>query len=207
MTPLLYLLSIGFIIGLSGAMLPGPLLVYTISESMKKGVKTGPLVILGHMIVEVFLIALIALGLSSIMTSTLFVRMVGVVGGFALVVMGSSLYVSNWSLKDVKSSGKGNIVLGGMFFSAFNPGFPVWWATAGLVMLIKGFELSGYTGVAVIVVGHWLADLGYFTLIAGLVHHGRESLLSSRWVNHFKNILSLILGVIGLYFIYWVSRM
>ena len=44
----LVLLGIGFVVGISGAMMPGPLLIYTIQESLKKGKWTGALVILGH---------------------------------------------------------------------------------------------------------------------------------------------------------------
>jgi threonine/homoserine/homoserine lactone efflux protein len=205
MSGLIYLLALGFIIGLSGAMMPGPLLVYTLSESMKKGVKTGPLVILGHALVELALIVLIALGLSGLMTSRLFMNVVGWAGGLALIAMAASLLKSRWNLDEMKVERGGSIVLGGMFFSAFNPGFPVWWATAGAAMLLKGFDAAGYWGVAAIVVGHWIADVGYYTLISGLVHYGRKSVLTSTWVNYFKNMLAVFLGLIGVYFIYWVS--
>jgi threonine/homoserine/homoserine lactone efflux protein len=46
-----------FIIALSGAMMPGPLLTATISESSQRGVFAGPLLIVGHGILELLLLS------------------------------------------------------------------------------------------------------------------------------------------------------
>jgi threonine/homoserine/homoserine lactone efflux protein len=53
-----------FVLALSGAMMPGPLLTATIGESARRGPSTGPLLILGHGILEVALLLLLFLGLS-----------------------------------------------------------------------------------------------------------------------------------------------
>jgi len=52
----------GLGIGLSGALIPGPLLVFNITETLKHGAKTGFLVILGHFFVEVCVSLLIIFG-------------------------------------------------------------------------------------------------------------------------------------------------
>jgi threonine/homoserine/homoserine lactone efflux protein len=41
-----------FVIALSGAMMPGPLLTVTISESPRRGMLAGPLLVLGHGILD-----------------------------------------------------------------------------------------------------------------------------------------------------------
>jgi len=41
------LFAVGFILGLTGAMAPGPLLTVTITESTRRGGHVGPLVVLG----------------------------------------------------------------------------------------------------------------------------------------------------------------
>jgi len=61
----LVLFGVGFVVGISGAIMPGPLVIYTIQESLKRGKWTGALVILGHAIVEVVVFLLLAVGLLS----------------------------------------------------------------------------------------------------------------------------------------------
>jgi threonine/homoserine/homoserine lactone efflux protein len=46
----LSLLFLGLIVGLSGAMIPGPLLAFTVFDTLKKDRVTGHLIIIGHAI-------------------------------------------------------------------------------------------------------------------------------------------------------------
>lgn len=52
-----------FLIGFSGAMMPGPMLGVTISGSLKRGWIAGPLVVLGHGILELMLVIAMISGL------------------------------------------------------------------------------------------------------------------------------------------------
>ena len=52
-----------FLIGFSGAVMPGPMLGITIDGSLKKGWTAGPLVVLGHGILELSLITVMIFGL------------------------------------------------------------------------------------------------------------------------------------------------
>jgi len=54
-----------FLIGFSGAMMPGPMLGITIEGSLKKGYIAGPLVVLGHGLLELVLILVMALGFNN----------------------------------------------------------------------------------------------------------------------------------------------
>ena len=54
---------LGLMIGLTGALAPGPTLVATINASITGNWKIGPKVMAGHMIVESVLFLLIVLGL------------------------------------------------------------------------------------------------------------------------------------------------
>ncbi len=51
-----------FVIGLSGAMAPGPLLTITIAESIKRGPWVGPLIVLGHGVLELTMVIAIISG-------------------------------------------------------------------------------------------------------------------------------------------------
>ena len=42
-----------FVLALSGALVPGPLFTLTVSESLRRGAKAGPLIILGHGLLEI----------------------------------------------------------------------------------------------------------------------------------------------------------
>jgi threonine/homoserine/homoserine lactone efflux protein len=53
------MLLIGFSVGLTGAMAPGPMLFATIESSLKTGWSAGPKVVFGHAILEVFTCTLI----------------------------------------------------------------------------------------------------------------------------------------------------
>ena len=57
---LLFLIGVGT--GLSGAMIPGPLFLFTVSESLKKDAFVGLRIALGHILIEVVFVVLIFLG-------------------------------------------------------------------------------------------------------------------------------------------------
>ena len=80
-----------FIIGLSGAMMPGPVLVATINRSARMGFKAGPLVVLGHAIIEAALITAIVLGLGAALEKQSVVNPILVFGGAMLVFMGAQI--------------------------------------------------------------------------------------------------------------------
>ncbi|HRT27943.1 MAG TPA: LysE family transporter, partial [Syntrophales bacterium] len=55
-----------FMIALSGAVMPGPVLTVTISESLRRGFLAGPLIILGHGLLEIALLAVFVLGFADV---------------------------------------------------------------------------------------------------------------------------------------------
>ena len=83
-----------FFIGFSGAMVPGPMLGVTIDGSLKKGWKAGPLIVLGHGILEILLITVMILGLKDLFTNTIVGGIIGLVGGVFLAWMGYGMIKS-----------------------------------------------------------------------------------------------------------------
>jgi threonine/homoserine/homoserine lactone efflux protein len=194
---LLGLLFLGFIVGLSGAVLPGPLLAFVIFDSSRKRKVTGPLVIVGHAFWEALVICLLLLGLGSIMTQ--YEGFIYVAGGFVLILMGAFMIRSRREEVKVKSSRVNSSVLGGVFYTAFNPTQPAWWATAGLAVLLQGFKLMGIVGIAVVTVGHWLADLTYYALVSYIIH--KYGKYTNPWQRQISTILGLFVAILGLYFV------
>ena len=83
---------ISFGIGISGAVSPGPLTIVTIQQSIKNGFFVGPVMAIGHSILEIFVVLFLALGLLSFAQDNQFVEnIIGVVGGVVLLIMGRSL--------------------------------------------------------------------------------------------------------------------
>lgn len=198
------LLSIGFVVGLSGAMIPGPLLVFVVSDTMKKGKISGPLTIAGHMLIEITLIAIIMLGIRPYIKS--YEHWIFLFGGLMLAYMAYLLFKRKNRVphpepeKEMGKKSIGGSVAGGMAFSIFNPSFPIWWATAGYSLMAKGLSFLGVFGLALVVIGHWLADLGYYSFISYVVSKGRQKILEKLY-SPLMIFLSLALFLLGVYFI------
>lgn len=144
-------LSIGFLIALSGALLPGPMLAFIAAKTLSGGARTGPLAVMGHILVELGIIALILLGLGFALQSRPFQTVVGVVGGILLVGL-ESLYAirarGTVKLQSRTIGLKYHPLVGGVLFSTIlNPSVPLWWATIGIATLAEAAVVSSSVGV------------------------------------------------------------
>ncbi len=86
--------SFSFLVALTGAMSPGPLMTYTIIKSVqtrKRGYLVGFWVILGHGILEMTIVILLLAGFSHLLKSVKIVRFIGVAGGAILIYFGYSI--------------------------------------------------------------------------------------------------------------------
>lgn len=194
-----------FGVGLSGALVPGPMLTVTISDSVNNGFKAGPLVILGHFMTEIAIMLVILGGLGWIIGSKTAVFIIGTVGGLVLIFMGYNISRSHKSLSDIekeenKQSTYGSVI-GGIITSLSNPFFYVWWATVGCAFMFKGLELAGVIGLLGFVIGHWLADLSWFSVVSLFSSRG-SNLMSDRSYKVAMIICGVFLILLGCYFIY-----
>jgi threonine/homoserine/homoserine lactone efflux protein len=193
-----------FWVGLSGALVPGPMLTVTISDSLNRGFRAGPLVVLGHVIVESCLIFILILGLGWLIRSDKAAMVIGSVGGLMLIYLGYRIARSPSPSQipgDGKPVQKRGSVLSGIITSISNPYFFIWWATIGWAFMLKGIELAGVAGILGFLVGHWTSDLSWYSLVSFFSSKGRHMLLGKRY-----KILLIICGIflitLGGYFIY-----
>lgn len=198
-------LLLGFSVGLTGALVPGPMLFATIEISLKKGWLAGPQVVLGHMLVEAVLYVLILLGAASLVDSDM-ISLIFLLGGLSLLVFGLlTLKEARSTSSYVKTSKESpglklfsNPGLIGLVTSVSNPYFWIWWLTAGGALVLKEYELGVIIAIAYMI-GHWTADLGWFTVVSGSFCHGK-TLLSQKMHKYILYTCGVFLIIFGLYF-------
>jgi threonine/homoserine/homoserine lactone efflux protein len=191
------LLSLGFIVGLSGATIPGPLFAFTVYDVTKKGKITGHLVMLGHVIWESIIILIILLGFGWIVLQGRTV--IYILGGPVLILMGLGMISSRDKGIRLERSRTNSSLLGGIFYTAFNPTQPLWWATAGLALLLKGLEVMSLLGVVLVTVGHWLSDFAYYVFVSIMIHRHRKTVIPHQPL--ISRLLGGFLTVLGGYFL------
>jgi threonine/homoserine/homoserine lactone efflux protein len=206
MGQMLFLFWSAFVVALSGAMMPGPVLTATISEVMKRGFIAGPLIIVGHAILEISLLVAVVAGLGAWITRDLTMALLGVGGGVLLVAMGTQMALTAGkaadeamrATADARAAVRGP-VLTGILTSLANPYWTLWWATIGLNYAALALR-SGIPGLASFYSGHILADLVWYSLIAAAVTTGRRICPRSVYVGLLV-LCGLVLVGLGAYFL------
>lgn len=194
------MLLLGFMIGLTGALAPGPTLVATINASVKGGWSMGPRVAFGHILTEIGMVLLIVTGIYSLVGA--YSSLIFVIGGIALVLFGILTLIESRTAKisfSESSTRSRGPVFAGIVTSLSNPYFWIWWFTVGSALLISAFE-GGLLLVAAFITGHWAADLGWLTLVSSGIHRGRF-ILNERWYRLILAACGLLLIAFGIIFI------
>jgi len=169
-------LPVGFFVGLSGSLLPGPMLVYVVAKSSSEGRGVGPRVVAGHLLTEALFLLLFLLGLGLFLEPSVH-TFLGLLGGSLLVLLGG--VSARRAFGRLGEEGVPLVslspLLGGVLFSSLlNPSVPLWWVTVGFSTLLEAFSLSSHAGLACWLVGHGLSDLGWFSLVSTLASRGRR---------------------------------
>ena len=192
-----------FLVALSGALMPGPVMTIAIAHAVSRGHAAGPLVSLGHGIVEGGLVVGLALGLSRLLQMPLVSGLIGVVGGICLLYMGLGMLraPAPVALSTVGQGGVGRIgpVAAGALASVSNPYWVLWWATVGAAYLLLAVR-HGPLGIAAFYVGHFLADFGWLVAVGSAVTAGR-GLLTSGLYKGILAVCGLFLLLLGAYFL------
>lgn len=175
---LLVIAASSFMLALSGALVPGPLFTLTVSESVKKGFVAGPLLILGHGILELSIVLLMLFGVAPYLLTEAARFWVSLLGGIILVIMGGLMLKDAGKLTIALdagvAAGKGiHPILAGILGSLSNPYWVIWWLTVGLGYLMSAMK-AGLPGVAAFYTGHITADLGWYSMISLAVARGRN---------------------------------
>ena len=173
---LILIFSSSFVIALSVALMPGPLLTVTISESTRRGAVAGPLMILGHGILELILIVALLAGLAPFLKRDDVFIIIALAGGVILLWMALSMFRSLPELRlnlEMQDESRNNLVFTGIIFSLANPYWTIWWASIGLGYIMQSVKY-GTLGVVSFFMGHILADLLWYAIVSFGVARGRN---------------------------------
>ena len=179
---------LSFLVALTGALSPGPLLTFTIYKSLKqkRGYLAAIYILLGHATIEFTLIIALLAGASLIFQNIVFLTLVGFIGGVFLVIYGifairgvlKTNFESSFTLEENVVKGyKGNSYIGGILVSLSNPFWTFWWAVIGLSLIVS-FDITLLMPIEILLffIGHELGDIVWYLPISIFVYYGGKSL-------------------------------
>ena len=198
-------LLLGFTVGISAALIPGPMMFAAIGISLKKGWRSGASVFIGHALVELAIFVLILVGIASFINETM-MSYLSIAGGLIMVLFGLVIVKSakDASTMDISTSKSRfnlslNPIYAGVLTSALNPPFVIWWLAAGAAIILQEY-LIGIFAVVAFIIGHWIADLGFLVAVSSSFSKGKE-LISNRTRKKVLYFCGGFLMIFGLWFL------
>ena len=195
-----------FLVGLSGALAPGPLTTLAFTESARYGARAGILMALGHSLLELLTVLALAFGLGAWLGSPAVAGSIGLVGTVVLLWLG---YLTLRSARGatlalaVGRAGEGGDfrarkpLASGVVVSLANPYWSLWWATIGTTYLAM-WSGTRAGGLAAFYAGHVLADISWLTVVSVVAAGGRR-LLGDRAYRVILMVLGAFLVALGVY--------
>jgi threonine/homoserine/homoserine lactone efflux protein len=198
-----FLFSFGMAIG--AVLSPGPVTTAIISQSPRLGWVTGPLVSIGHALLELLMVVLITLGLSTVLGAPAVQTAIALLGGLLLLWMGGGMLIGVLKGKMRLPQGDPSqarmdyprMLTLGMIASITNPFWYAWWMTAAAVYLLQA-KAVGFLPVAGFYIGHISADFLWNTTLSTVVGGGRKIITDRTY--------AVLIGACSLFLIYLAVR-
>ena len=181
------------LISLSGVLSPGPITAITVSKGTEHPL-TGLYVAVGHTIVELPLMILIAVGLDKYLQINWVRVAIGVLGGLFLFKMGFGLLKNIFSTKIGYDNFNYTPIQAGVILSISNPYFLIWWTTVG-AMLLSGAYQFGMVGVILFMLIHLGCDFLWYIFLSSLTFKGGQF-----FGQRLQQVLFAICGLFLLFF-------
>jgi len=209
---LLQIMFYSFLIAFSGSITPGPVFTIVIKETPQRGWTTGPLVVVGHAILELLLIIGLVFGLDQILGDPLAQLIICLIGGIILCFLAALMLIDALIKKisitkalDQKPSNslkaKFVPIFDGIITSISSPFWILWWATIGVSLIFTKLPPLtvvpiefGFLGLLVFYIGHIMADLVWYTFISVMIASGKK------WIN--DKVYRIILICCAVFLIY-----
>ncbi len=197
---------LAFITGLSGALMPGPLLAMTIGQvSLTGSWLVVPLMMAGHAALELVVVSLLIAGLVQALRARWPRGIISLAGGAVLLWMSYGMLRSAGGMALGAGSAERvlsawELVLAGVAISALNPTFLPWWATvgAGGLTQLAPRTIPEYLSFYL---GHELSDFGWYGVVGLALISGR-GLLSPRVYGALVLLCGWAVVILALWFMY-----
>lgn len=190
--------AVSFFVALSGAMMPDPMMLATVTASRKHGFRAGPLVSASHGALELVMVMVLLAGARQLLTGERLIGGLGIAGALVLVWMGIAAvaYARSATLDGAMERPPPKCIsshlLAGVVTTAGNPQRWIWWPTVGFSYLAMASQ-SGAAAVVPFHLGHISGDYLVYTGISAAITGGRKFLRDI----HFR----FIIGGCGLFLI------
>ncbi len=188
--------SLSLLMSLSGALMPGPMLTYTVSRTLattRRSWLTGARVVAGHAAIEALLVVALCLGVVGFLRAPAAVKAIAVVGAALLIYLGVSLLRETVRGRATELAGAelaGPVpasgprasftsrvppVAAGVLVSVSNPYWWIWWVTIGAAFLVR-YDVSfrSWPALAAFFLGHEAGDLGWFLAVSIVIGLGKS---------------------------------
>jgi threonine/homoserine/homoserine lactone efflux protein len=201
-----------FLVGLSGAMMPGGLLIVNINETIKRGLFGGVLAITGHALTELLVVIGLSLGLGSFLGRPTIVGTIAIIGGALLAWMAvgtaktsrvAELAItdgSGASHDDAPASNRFGSLTAGILATISNPYWILWWTSVGATYVAMTME-QGSAALGAFYIGHIASDYSWYFLISLALVTGKR-LISQQVYRGLLLVGSIFLGILAVYFIW-----
>ena len=154
--------------------MPGPLFAVTIKKATKSKL-AGALIAVGHGVVEFPLMFLIFFILSQFNIPSIVQVIVGLFGGLLMILMGIQTFRNRHKNEESQVSLKRDSVFAGVYTTAANAGFILWWLTIGTTLILNA-KLFGFIGFSIFAGVHWLCDFSWYTVAALVIFRSQRFL-------------------------------
>lgn len=205
----LKILSMSFVTGLSGALMPGPVLAITISSVIQMGFIAVIMIMIGHSILELGIVIALALGLKNVLKNRYVTGFIGVIGGLVMLwfsygmiksaYLGISAPQATSAVQSTTITGL-DLILKGLVTSASNPYWIIWWATIGATYMLVSLE-GNFLSISSFYIGHISSDFVWYCAVALALVLGKQVFSDKVYM-----VLIILCGIfliyMGIYFFY-----
>lgn len=202
-----------FVVGLSGALSPGPLTVAALDQAARVGALAGPAAAASHTLLELLMVFALGAGLSRLLHRRGVAAAIAFGGGVLLLWMSWGM-IAGASAATVPGpaggpgggfGGLAGPLIAGVVATVSNPYWFLWWGSVGAAQLAWTRRQGGASPLA-FWGGHVLSDLVWLTVLSVAVATGRRHLNDAVY-RGLLYALGAAMGVLGVFFVAAARRL